>query len=45
MVEPSKRDWKLYREKIGGWKEHYMEKLVKEYVDYLCSGLPASTKF
>ena len=40
-----KRDWKLYREKIGGWQEHYMEKLVKEYADYLCSDLPASTKF
>ena len=34
MVEPSKRDWKLFREKIGGWQEHY-----------LCSDLPASTKF
>lgn len=45
MIEPSKRDWKLYREKIGGWQEHYMEKLVKEYADYLCSDLPASTKF
>lgn len=45
MVEPSKRDWKLYREKIDGWQEHYMEKLVKEYADYLCSDLPASTKF
>ena len=45
MVEPSKRDWKLYREKVGGWQEHYMEKLVKEYADYLCSDLPASTKF
>lgn len=45
MVEPSKRDWKLYREKIGEWQEHYMEKLVKEYADYLCSDLPASTKF
>ena len=45
MVEPSKRDWKLYREKLGGWQEHYMEKLVKEYADYLCSDLPASTKF
>ncbi len=45
MVEPSKRDWKLYKEKIGGWQEHYMEKLVKEYADYLCSDLPASTKF
>ena len=45
MVEPSKRDWKLFREKIGEWQEHYMEKLVKEYADYLCSDLPASTKF
>ena len=45
MVEPSKRDWKLYREKIGEWQEHYMEKLVKEYANYLCSDLPASTKF
>ena len=45
MVEPSKRDWKLYREKIGEWQEHYMEKLVKEYADYLCSDLSASTKF
>ena len=45
MIEPSKRDWKLYREKIGDWQEPYMEKLVKEYADYLCSDLPASTKF
>lgn len=45
MVEPSKRGWKLYREKVGGWQEHYMEKLVKEYADYLCSDLSASTKF
>ena len=45
MVEPSKRDWKLYRGKIVGWQEHYMEKLIKEYADYLCSDLSASTKF
>lgn len=45
MVEPSKRDWKLYREKIGGWQERYMEKLVKKYADYLNSDAPASTKF
>lgn len=45
MVEPSERDWKLYREKIGGWQEHYMEKLVKEYADYLYSDQPASVKF
>lgn len=45
MIEPSKRDWKLFREKIGSWQEHYMERLVKEYADYLCSDLPASSKF
>lgn len=45
MIEPSKRDWKLYREKIGEWQEHYMEKLIKEYACYLYSDLPASVKF
>lgn len=45
MITPSKRDWKLYQEKIKEWQEHYMEKLVKEYADYLCSEIPASTKF
>lgn len=45
MVEPSKKDWKLYREKIGEWQECYMENLVKEYADYLYSDLPASVKF
>ena len=42
---PSKSDWKLYQEKIKEWQEHYMEKLVKEYADYLRSEIPASTKF
>ncbi len=45
MAIPSKRDWKLYQEKIKEWQEHYIEKLVKEYADYLCSEIPASTKF
>ena len=35
MVEPSKRDWKLYREKIGEWQERYMERLVKEAVSLI----------
>ena len=45
MTEPSKRDWKLFREKISGWQERYMERLVKEYADYLYRDLPASQKF
>ena len=33
MVEVSKRDWKLFREKLPGWQESYMERLCKEYVE------------
>lgn len=44
-MEPTKKDWKLYREKICGWQESYMERLIQEYVEYLQSDLPASTKF
>ena len=44
-MEVSKKDWKFYREKIRGWQETYMEKLVTQYVDYLNSDVPASTKF
>ena len=32
MREISKADWKLFREKIPVWQEHYMEKLAQEYV-------------
>lgn len=32
MVEISKADWKLFRERIGNWQERCMEKLSKEYV-------------
>lgn len=45
FMEPSKSDWKLYREKIAGWQEHYMERLIKDYITYLNSDEPASTKF
>ena len=41
-MEVSKKDWKLYREKIGNWQEAYIEKLVAQYVDYLNSDLSAS---
>ncbi len=45
MIEISKSDWKKYREKISDWQENYMERLMKEYVDYLNSDKPASEKF
>ena len=44
-MEVSKRDWKLYREKLPEWQESYMERLVATYVDYLTSDESASTKF
>lgn len=30
MVEISKSDWKLYRERVPEWQERYMEGLTKE---------------
>ena len=43
--EISKKDWKLFRERIGGWQERHMENLLEEYVSYLKSDEPASVKF
>ena len=45
MIEISKADWKLYRERVVVWQENYMEKLVKEYVDILTSPGYASEHF
>lgn len=44
-IEISKKDWKLFRERIGGWQERYMEQLLKEYVDLLESDKLSSVKF
>ena len=29
-MDISKADWKLYRERVPDWQEHYMEKLTEE---------------
>lgn len=34
-MEMSKRDWKLFREKLPGWQENYMARLIKEYIKLL----------
>lgn len=44
-MEVSKKDWKLYREKLPKWQEAYMEKLIVKYVEYLQGEEAASTKF
>lgn len=41
-----KKDWKLFRERLSGWQENYMEGLVKEYVKFLNDDKkPAVEKF
>ena len=45
MVEISKKDWKLYHERLPEWQEHFMERLVKEYMELLSSPGNASDHF
>lgn len=45
IMEISKTDWKLYRERVSDWQEHYMEQLTKEYVELLTSPGNASDHF
>ena len=35
IMDISKKDWKLFRERLSDWKENYMKGLVKEYVNFL----------
>lgn len=45
MIEISKSDWKLFREKLPDWQEKYMERLTKEYIELLSSPGLASDHF
>ena len=45
MVEISKVDWKLFREKVTEWQELYMERLTKKYIELLSSTGNASDHF
>ena len=45
MIEISKQDWKLFQEKVPVWQEKYMERLIGEYIEFLKSDKPASSKF
>lgn len=45
-MEMSKRDWKLFREKLPGWQKNYMARLIKEYIRLLSAeDKNASDKF
>lgn len=45
MVDISKADWKLFREKVPEWQESYMERLTKKYIKLLSSPGNASDHF
>ena len=38
-------DWKLFRSRIGGWQENYMEHLCRGYVEILTGDDNASDRF
>ena len=45
-MEISKKDWKLFRERLSNWQEKYMEGLVEAYANFLNDDKkPASEKF
>lgn len=41
----TEKDWKLFRKKIVGWQEAYMDKLNKSYIDLLSEDKEPSEKF
>lgn len=41
----TKNDWTLFRNKIAGWQELFMEKLNKEYIELLSENANPSEKF
>lgn len=45
MNQFSEKDWKLFRNKIAGWQEAYMDKLNKEYIEILSGEGNPSDKF
>lgn len=37
--------WKLFKKKLGGWQESYMDRLIEEYKDILNSDALSSDKY
>ena len=44
-MEFSNRDWKLFREKLPGWQEAYIDRLNQEYIGILTGNGNPSDKF
>lgn len=45
MSDVTKKDWKLFQEKLGGWQENYMDRLIQEYITLQQSEAAPSQKF
>lgn len=45
MYQVKERDWKLFRQRLPGWQEAYMDKLNQEYLRLLSGEGLASEKF
>ena len=45
MSDVSKKDWKMFQEKLHDWQEAYMERLLKEYIKLLQKKSNASDRF
>ncbi len=45
MMEVKESDWKLFRKRLPGWQESYMERLNQEYLQILSGDGLASDKF
>ena len=41
----TERDWKLFRSKIAGWQEAFMDRLNNEYIELLSAVANPSDKF
>lgn len=44
-MECTKSDWKLFQNRIAEWQEKYIDRLIKEYIQLLCSSENTSDKF
>ena len=44
-MQVNEADWKLFRQKLPGWQEAHMEKLIKEYAAVIAGTGKASDKF
>lgn len=43
--EFTKQDWTLFKNKISGWQEAYIDRLSKEYIELISEDAKPSVKF